>query len=471
MFDKDRVLGFKSHSIAFVLVFLSMTWTVCAQKNITYCIDPDWMPYEGIENGQHVGISSDYMQLLEEISGLHFLLIPTHSWPETLELVKTKRCQLIPLLNHSEEREAFLQFSEPFFFSPKVLVSKKSLPLAQGLHEPELETVAVIAGYRTIDYLQQKHPNLQQVFVPSEQAGLMAVSEGRADVFVGSTLSVNKALSIDGLQNLKITNLSDLEDELRMGVALGEEELLQIIDASIMQITTHQHADIFNKWNKVQVIDNTDYVLIWKIMAVSAVMLALLLAGFLSARQYNKKLQLKNKKLLHLQKELEISNEELRIQSSRDALTSLYNRHYINQIMENPSHQYASVAPMALIVLDLDFFKDVNDTYGHTAGDKVLVELSQLLKKHTDESHILARWGGEEFVIFCKQQTLQEARGLCETIKISIQDYEFSYVEKLTCSFGVAELLPGETSMDCFSRADAALYRAKANGRDRIEEA
>ncbi|WP_395377373.1 diguanylate cyclase [Marinicella sp. W31] len=448
-----------------------MSWIAVAQKTVTYCIDPDWLPYEGIENGQHVGISSDYIKLLEDISGYHFLLIPTHSWPESLELAHSKRCQLIPMLNQTEERDTFLLFSKAYFFSPKVLVSKKNLSLAQGLDDPNVKTVAVISGYRTIEYLNNAHPNLKQIVVTSEKEGLMAVSEGLVDVFVGSTLSVNNELFKNGLDNLKITGLPELEDELRMGVAFGEEELLRVIDESLTQITIHQHADIFNKWNKIQVIDNTNYGLIWKIMAVSIAMLSLLLAGFVSARKYNKKLQSKNTELLHLQKELEISNEELRIQSSRDALTSLYNRHYINQIIENPTHQYASVAPMALIVLDLDFFKNINDTFGHTAGDKVLLEVSRLLKRHTDETHILARWGGEEFVIFCKQQNLEDAHRLCERLQESMRNFSFSYVEKLSCSFGVAELLPGESLVNCFTRADAAMYQAKTNGRDRIEQA
>jgi len=466
-----RISGVSLVSIIFVILFSGATWNASAQKTVTYCVDPDWLPYEGIEKGQHVGISSDYVKLLEDISGYRFLLISTRSWSETLSLAQSGRCQLVPMLNKSHEREQYLRFSQPYFYSPKVLVSRTELLLPQGLNSANVESVAVIDGYRTIEYLKNQHPALDLVVVTSEQAGLSAVSEGEADVFIGSTLSVNNELFKHGLRDLKITGWSELKDELRVGVPLEEEALLADIAESLKKITAQQHADIFNAWNKVRVIDNTNYSLIWKIVAASLAMLVLLLGGYLSARKYNRQLQLKNEKLVHLQKELEVSNEELRIQSSRDALTTLYNRHYINQIIENPSYQYATVAPLALIVLDLDFFKKVNDTYGHTAGDKVLVELSRLLKKDTDESHILVRWGGEEFVIFCKQQTLEDANRLCETFQNSIKSYPFSYIKTLSCSYGVAELLPGESLAACFKRADTALYQAKANGRDRIEMA
>ena len=465
--DRISSVNLSSFLTAFILS-LCVCSTAISQHTITYCVDPDWLPYEGIESGEHVGISSDYIRLLQDISGHRFILIPTRSWSESLSLARSGQCQMIPMLNSSPEREEFLVFSEPYFVSPKVLVSKTDFVVLKGLDSPDLKTVAVIGGYRVIEYLQENHPNLKQVVVDSEQQGLEAVLNDEADVFIGSTLSVNNEVLKRDIRNLKITGWNQLEDELRIGLTLKESELLPSINQALSKITVQQHTDIFNSWNQVRVIDNTNYSLVWKIIAASAAMLTLLLAGFLSSRKYNKQLMMKNKQLLHLQHELEVTNEELRIQSSRDALTSLFNRHYINQIIENPRYTYVTISPMALIVIDLDYFKNVNDTYGHTAGDKVLIELSLVLKEHTDDSHVLARWGGEEFIIFCKQQTIDDANRLCEVIQNSIKTYPFSYIKSISCSFGVAELQPGESLSHCFKRADYALYQAKANGRDRI---
>lgn len=119
-------------------------------------------------------------------------------------------------------------------------------------------------------------------------------------------------------------------------------------------------------------------------------------------------------------------------------------------------------------MIDIDYFKDINDTLGHNVGDRILEQVSQVLQHCVRESDVVARWGGEEFVILCQQSSLPLVESLCVRIAERIKRYQFTDNVQLTCSFGVAKLADNEPMMLCFERADRALYRAKAQGRNQM---
>ena len=92
------------------------------REAIDYCVAPDWLPYEAIRDGKHVGISSDYLAILAEKLNVDFRLVPTNTWLETLEFLQQGKCHLVPILNASESRSQYLKFSEVYFSAPNVLV-------------------------------------------------------------------------------------------------------------------------------------------------------------------------------------------------------------------------------------------------------------------------------------------------------------------------------------------------------------
>ncbi len=118
---------------------------------------------------------------------------------------------------------------------------------------------------------------------------------------------------------------------------------------------------------------------------------------------------------------------------------------------------------------DIDRFKNVNDTYGHLVGDKVLIETSCTVAGRMRESDSLARWGGEEFMILAPHTDLEHALLLAEQVRAVVDDTTFSTVGRVTCSFGVTALCEHDTVDKLIYRADAALYQAKRSGRNRVE--
>jgi len=164
---------------------------------------------------------------------------------------------------------------------------------------------------------------------------------------------------------------------------------------------------------------------------------------------------------------LEKTNRELQLLSITDPLTKLYNRHKIDAEL---SHEYGRASryggTFSLLILDIDFFKKINDTYGHQAGDSVIKEIAMLLQKNSRDIDVVGRWGGEEFIILCPRINVSQALELANRIRASIELYLFSIKTSITISIGVAEFNSQETVIELVKRADDNLYTAKSNGRN-----
>ncbi len=159
--------------------------------------------------------------------------------------------------------------------------------------------------------------------------------------------------------------------------------------------------------------------------------------------------------------------EELRRLSMTDPLTGAYNRRYFLELAEKEmirSHRTGS--PFSLLVMDIDHFKRVNDTYGHIVGDMVLKKLVEVLKQRIRRSDTLARWGGEEFIVLLPDTALEGAAVLAEDLRAIIEETEFPHVKNITISLGVAEYEAGQTIDNTVTEADKALYKAKESGRN-----
>ena len=155
--------------------------------------------------------------------------------------------------------------------------------------------------------------------------------------------------------------------------------------------------------------------------------------------------------------------------SITDKLTQLYNRVKIEDIFSMEilkAQRYDTTFSIALI--DVDYFKKINDTYGHNTGDMFLREFAQLLKKSARETDIIGRWGGEEFIMIIYECDLKCMLNIAEKIRQNIENFNFSVVGSKTASFGIAQYKVGDTQEMLLNRADEGLYQAKAQGRNKI---
>jgi|TARA_R110002124_G_scaffold70290_4_gene188708 diguanylate cyclase (GGDEF)-like protein len=163
------------------------------------------------------------------------------------------------------------------------------------------------------------------------------------------------------------------------------------------------------------------------------------------------------------------TNRKLALLASIDPLTLSGNRRALDKqlarILAEQSREHSKVS---LLLLDLDHFKKVNDNHGHANGDLVLIELVELIQKHTRSLDDLYRYGGEEFIILPLKVDLLKAKSVAENLREKIAQSTFANGISVTVSIGVAEYRAGETAEAWISRADAALYLAKDLGRNRV---
>ncbi|MCB5227853.1 sensor domain-containing diguanylate cyclase [Alishewanella sp. 16-MA] len=182
----------------------------------------------------------------------------------------------------------------------------------------------------------------------------------------------------------------------------------------------------------------------------------------------NQQLQLAQSELLAKHQELLILNSGLETLSVTDALTGLFNRRYYEAQLDLLLAQYQrNQQQFALILVDIDFFKTINDIHGHAMGDTVLQALSQQLRQHIREIDILVRIGGEEFAILLPDTDLAAARIAAERHRSSIEQIS-GFAFTITASFGIALVADADTKKSIYQRADSALYHAKTHGRNRV---
>lgn len=168
------------------------------------------------------------------------------------------------------------------------------------------------------------------------------------------------------------------------------------------------------------------------------------------------------------------AQRKLREMATTDSLTGLLNRRHMKHLAEHELARFErSARPSSFLLLDADHFKTINDTHGHEVGDQVLIGLAQVIGNELRSQDLLARWGGEEFLILLPETDAESARVIAERIRVSLASFPWSDMVNVplnvTLSAGVSELRPGDDLNTVISRADTALYRGKEGGRDRVE--
>jgi diguanylate cyclase (GGDEF)-like protein len=164
------------------------------------------------------------------------------------------------------------------------------------------------------------------------------------------------------------------------------------------------------------------------------------------------------------------AEREIHLLATTDSLTGIANRREFTAILSKEmgrAKRYAT--PMSLVMYDVDYFKRVNDSFGHDVGDAVLRAITGIAKDNIRADDVEARWGGEEFMVLMPQSDLQAAVNAAEKLRLAIASHDFDKAGRLTVSFGVAEFEPQDDLNSLLKRVDDALYRAKELGRNRVE--
>ena len=429
---------------------------------ITVTCDPSKAPIEFYnENTQTVsGIAADVLDLVSQYTGLHFRYIKSDSFSDALAKLQSHEIDILTALAHdyawSEQNQAFL--STPYLNSSIVVVRNNKTKS----HERNI--VALPHSFNLTNSIldNPEYDTEDVVYYDTIEECFQAVLSGSADCTYANSYNSSYLLSQVKYRNLSSTTLTAMTEDVSFGLSdQCDPRLLSIINKGLACISSEQLDSI--------ILQNCSYkedpslltlvyayprISIAIILAVSMTLLSLLL-GIL---------------LIHSRK-----TKEIRIMSETDALTGLYNRRaaedHITRQMQEDGRNPGCVRP--LISIDLDKFKQVNDTYGHLEGDALLIAVADTLRTSVRSSDIVGRIGGDEFVVYLsnvtdRQNAMAVAEKLCQVIReLSTMKKEWS---NISASIGISFAdHPNIKMEELYISADKAMYSAKENGRNQYQ--
>ena len=243
------------------------------KKNIKMCIDPNWMPFEKIVNGKHVGISSDYINLMEKAIQKEILLVKTKTWQESLDFAQKRECDILSLVMPTPERRKHYDFTKPYLRVPLVVVSKNDELFIDDVTQID-KKLGIVKNYAYGEILRDKYPNLKLVDVENVRDGLDKVNKNEIFGFVGTLASTGFEIQNNYIGYLKIIGKFDESWDLGVGVRNDEPILKDIFDKAINTISEEEHQTILNKWIAVKFINTAD-----NMKVLQWILLVLLISG------------------------------------------------------------------------------------------------------------------------------------------------------------------------------------------------
>ncbi|ACM92130.1 putative diguanylate cyclase [Nautilia profundicola AmH] len=418
-------------------------------------ISTSWAPFNTMINGKLEGISVDFWKLVKKKLHLKSHCIIAPSWSTVLDAIKHKRADLTIGTDITSEKKKFAIFSKPYATFPIAIATKNDVGFIGSMIFLQNKKIAVGKNYTAAQLLKKYFPNYKIIEVENTKKALELVNKGEAyaaiDIMPVLVYNINKY----EFANLKIAGKTPWKFQIRFMLSKDNELLVSAINKAIDTITDKQKKEIYKKWIHVTYQQGYSLKQVLLIVFVSFIIIVALVYWIRML-----------KKEINKRKEIE---KELQKLSIIDSLTGIFNRYKIDTALKQQiSYSKRHHLPLSVIFFDIDHFKKINDTYGHRIGDKILKEIADIIKHSLREYDIFGRWGGEEFIIILPNTNLLQAIKVAKKLKSLIENHRFKYIDGLTCSFGVTELMPEDNSDSILIRVDSFMYEAKKRGRNQI---
>lgn len=419
-------------------------------------IDRAFPPFGSItENNEYTGFTADYMTLISESLGIKFKIFKDASWKETIKLAKTGEIDMIAGLVNTAERQNYLHFSPAYIKTPTIIFNDG---LKNGyigsIEKLKNKTVAIEEGSFASEVLAQEYPEIKQLHVKNTELALSMIAANQADAYIGNAVTGSYLIKQMGLHSLFYSGTTPYSSNHSIGIVKDNPILSSIMVKALDSINQKTRDGIAEKWFGMQIHPHIQRsTAVW--LAVFT-LLALSLAAIWIRTLYNTR------------KALKISESKIRHQSNIDSLTGLINRRYMYDILSDSTTKSPTNNCFALLFLDLDEFKEVNDTLGHNVGDELLKSVAKRLRNCVRPEDIVGRLGGDEFVIILNNTHKQDdieyiAKQACKSLssEFMLQGHSIN----VSTSIGIT-LFPNDatTADDLLINADQAMYACKNSG-------
>lgn len=554
------------------------------KKVLKMCIAPDWMPYEKNDHGNHIGMSADFITLIQKDISIPIKMVDTKTWAESLKFGEARKCDIFSTIMPLPSRKKYLDFTMPYAVVPLVLATEINELFIDNIHKLKDKDICIVRGYGFLGALEKHYPNLNFFEVNTLSQGLKLVKSGELFGCIDALSTIGYQIQKEYIGQLKIATKLDETIKLTIGTRNDEPILVDIFNKSISMISEDERQHIMNTWISVNYQRGVDYIAFLKWFGVIiSIFLVITFIILKSNRRLNKEIEYRKViehkltryvdlvdryiiisstdldgviteaseafcKISGFSKEEiigkrhsiircpKIPNEfyelmwkdlieqghwvgEIRNKSKNgdfywvkafisaiydlngkkigytgitenitdakllkelsitDELTKIYNRRYFNEIFPkiiNSAKRNNDV--ISFCILDVDFFKLYNDTYGHMEGDNVLKMISKTIQNSLNRADDFCfRLGGEEFGILIKGLEPEKAKEFIENIRMSIENLKIKHEKNnvsiyVTASFGL--VIQDANSIISFENiykaADELLYKAKERGRNKV---
>ncbi|QYJ80150.1 transporter substrate-binding domain-containing protein [Shewanella acanthi] len=220
-----------------------------AHPVVYFGADRDWRPFEFIDsNGEYRGVIAEYIQFIAEQTGITFELKPTKTWVDAVELAKVKQIDILPGVTETHQRKQDFLFSIPYLQIPTVVITQRQSPQMASIHDLKQNTLGLIRGYATTEWIQTKYPKAHIVYIDSIAEGLRLVSEGKLFAVLANQFSVVDRMNELALGNLRINFRSDFEYKLSFAIRQDWPEFVSIINRILESIPPAQRDSYRRKW-------------------------------------------------------------------------------------------------------------------------------------------------------------------------------------------------------------------------------
>lgn len=279
----NRILHILASLVLLISANLSFadesTTSLAATKNVagktfTYCFNPNWKPYDYNDNGKPSGIFMDYVQLLAQRMGIHITPHFTPNWSASLDAIKKGECDFLLGAVKTPEREAFLDFTAPYYDAVHILIAKKEKPFIGSLSSLSGKTICGAKNSAMMKQIAQDYPLIKQIDVETTEEATRVLRSGKADACVGSLDQVATELGWF-FEDSKIIGKIDYPYPISIAVRKGMLDLQSAFDHAINSINDADRAQIMRRWSFVNIEENVDYGIIWKTLGGSILLISL----------------------------------------------------------------------------------------------------------------------------------------------------------------------------------------------------
>ncbi len=266
------------------------------KKFIKMCIDPDWMPFEKIEDGKHIGMTKDFMDIFQKTIGIPIELVKSVSWSESVEFAKSRKCDIFSLAMKTPDRSKYMNFTTPYLSFPLIIVTKNSVSFVNDIEAIANQKIAMVKGYAFVEILKGRYPNLNIIETNSLLEALELTDRGAVFGAIETLPTVSYIFQREFSNSLKIAGKFDEKWELSVGVRNDELELFNIFQKAVNSLSSEQKQEILNRWIAIKYEDGVNYNLIYQVIGVALFLLLIALIWNIKISKYSKRLEIAKQK-------------------------------------------------------------------------------------------------------------------------------------------------------------------------------